>query len=341
MEVYINSCGSKKNKMISCFEKEYFIKMTDDKAYLDSLHVLRARIIYEAILEKGVYNLEKILLNTLGIIEHNATEMVVEFAYENGMTEELVKKIASIRYLNIEAYADVVKALLWCEVYHFLSTNKDVIAEGDSVFNNNFSMFGIGDITGLLQVDVFKDMCKVFNNINEAFEEKMTELKAKLPMKKMDYRFLDCFFINTYSQLLNRYIIIEANLNAWGYVLFWLACRNFYLEECEIESIDWSVDIDSSLNFALGATKQKWFDVRQCIVETILPQVYEDNGIIYYEVSETETIRELCGLLIFPNSYFPRRKNIMQKLLGIVSWEILIYQIFRKTYLKRIYHMLG
>ena len=151
--------------------------------------------------------------------------MVIEYAYENGMTEELVKRIASIRYLNIEAYADVVKALLWCEIYHFLSTNRDVITEGDSIFNNNFSMFGIGDITGLLQIDVFKDMCKVFNNINETFEEKMTELKAKLPMKKLDYRFLDCFFENNYSQLLSRYIIIETNLNAWGYVLFWLACR--------------------------------------------------------------------------------------------------------------------
>lgn len=287
---------SKKNKMISCFEKEYFIKMTDDKAYLESLHALRARIIYKVILEKGVYNLEKILLNTLGIIEHNATEMVIEYAYENGMTEELVKRIASIRYLNIEAYADVVKALLWCEVYHFLSTNRDVITEGDSIFNNNFSMLGIGDITGLLQIDVFKDMCKVFNNINETFEEKMTELKAKLPMKKIDYRFLDCFFKNNYSQLLSQYNIIEANLNAWGYVLFWLACRNFYLEECEIESVDWSVDIEASLNFALGATKQKWFNIRQCIAGTILPKVYEDNGIIYYEVSETEIFALLDAL---------------------------------------------
>lgn len=175
----VNCC--KKNKMLSCFEKEYFIKMTDDKTYIESLHVLRARIIYNVIMEQGIYNCEKTLLNTLGIIEHNATQMLVEYAYENGITEEWVNKIVSTKYMNIEVYADVTKALLWCEVYHFLCTNRDVIAEGDLLFNNNFSLFGIGDITGFLQLDVFEDICKIFDN-NEGFKEKMKELKSKLPM---------------------------------------------------------------------------------------------------------------------------------------------------------------
>lgn len=303
----------KKNKMLSCFEKEYFIKMTDDKAYIECLHVLRARIIYKVIMEQGLYNCEKILLNTLGIIEHNATQMLVEYVYENGITEELVNKIATIKYLNIEVYADMTKALLWCEVYHFLCMNSDVIAEGDRVFNNNFTLFGTGDITGLLQVDVF-------NNINEDFETKMKELKSKLPMQKIEYKFLDCLFQKTCDQLLVRYKIIEDDLNAWGYVLFWLACRNFYLEESDVEDIDWKADIDASLNFALSVTEQKWFNVRQHIAETILPQVFMTNGIIYYEVSESETFalldvfQENAEFNETPHARVMRVVNISQRL---------------------------
>lgn len=281
----VNCC--KKNKMLSCFENEYFIKMTDDKTYIESLHVLRARIIYNVIMEQGIYNCERTLLNTLGIIEHNATQMLVEYAYENGITEEWVNKIVSTKYMNIEVYADVTKALLWCEVYYFLCTNRDVIAEGDLLFNNNFSLFGIGDITGFLQLDVFEDICKIFDN-NEGFKEKMKELKSKLPMQKIEYKFLDCLFKKTYDQLQVLYKIDKDSLNAWGYVLFWLAHRNFYLEENDVIDIEWNADIDASLNFALGVTKQKWFNVRQCIAEKILQQVFIANGIIYYEVGETE-----------------------------------------------------
>lgn len=63
------------------------------------------------------------------------------------------------------------------------------------------------------------------------------------------------------------YKIDKDSLNAWGYVLFWLAYRNFYLEENDIVNVEWNADIDASLNFALGVTKQKWFNVRQCIAK--------------------------------------------------------------------------
>lgn len=281
----MNCC--KKNKMLFCFEKEYFIRMTDDKTYIESLHALRARIIYKVIMEQGIYNYEKILLNTLGIIEHNATQMLVEYAYENGVTKEWVNKIVSIKYMNIEVYADVTKALLWCEVYHFLCTNRNIISEGDLLLNNKFSLFGIGDITGFLQFDIFEDICKIFD-ISEGVKKKLIELKSKLPMQKIEYKFLDCLFKKTYNQLQAIYKIDKDSLNAWGYVLFWLAYRNFYLEENDIVNVEWNADIDASLNFALGVTKQKWFNVRQCIAKKILQQVFITNGIIYYEVSEKE-----------------------------------------------------
>lgn len=180
-----------KLKMIKHFEKEYFVKVTQNSTYVESLHVLRARIIYNILMEMGIFNKEDILINTLEIIEHNATQMLIEYVYEVGMTQELVGRIAKIRCLSIEIYADILKALLWCEIYYYFKINRKVIEEGDILFNKQFMFLGNTDITGLLQIDLLHDISKVFNEVNPHFEEQMTELLNKLPLLKLEYKFLD------------------------------------------------------------------------------------------------------------------------------------------------------
>ena len=71
--------------------------------------------------------------------------------------------------------------------------NKKVIEEGNLLFNNQFMFLGNTDITGLLEIDTLQDICKVFNNVKPDFEEQMRNQLSKLPMLKLDYRFLDCF----------------------------------------------------------------------------------------------------------------------------------------------------
>ena len=105
-----------KTKMIKHFEKEYFIKITQNNTYIECLHVLRARIIYNLLMERGIFDKENILMKTLGVIEHNATQILIEYVYGTRITEDFINKIANIEYLSIEVYADIVKALLWCEI---------------------------------------------------------------------------------------------------------------------------------------------------------------------------------------------------------------------------------
>ena len=141
-----------------------------------------------------MFDKENILMKTLGVIEHNATQMLIEYVYGTRITEDFINNIANIEYLSIEVYADIVKALLWCEIYYYYQMNKKVIEEGNLLFNNQFMFLGNTDITGLLEIDTLQDICKVFNNVKPDFEEQMRNQLSKLPMLKLDYRFLDCFF---------------------------------------------------------------------------------------------------------------------------------------------------
>lgn len=279
---------NQKLKMIKSFEKEYFIKITQNNTYVECLHVLRARLIYNLLMEKGIFNNEKIIMKTLGVVEHNATQMIIEYVDEMGITEELVNKIANVRYLGIEVYADIIKALLWCEIYFYYQINRKVIEEGNALFNNQFMFLGNADITGLLEVDLLHDICKVFNNVNPNFEEQMKTQLSKLPIQKLDYRFLDCFFEATYIEIENLYEIKEEDLTAWGYVLFWMSYRNYYIEEVWKDGIDWRVNIEGTLNYVLGISKQRWFNIRDRIIETIMPSILLENGVICYEVKDNE-----------------------------------------------------
>lgn len=320
-----------KNKMIKHFEKEYFIKITQNNTYIECLHVLRARIIYNLLMERGMFDKENILMKTLGVIEHNATQMLIEYVYGTRITEDFINKIANIEYLSIEIYADIVKALLWCEIHYYYQINKKVIEEGGLLFNNQFMFLGNTDITGLLEIDTLQDICKMFNNVKPDFEEQMRNQLNRLPMLKLDYRFLDCFFELTNKTISNLYEINEENLTAWGYVLFWMSYRNFILEQISEPDVDWKLNIEETLNYILGISKQGWFDMRDSIVEVIMPSILLENGVIYYEIKNSEVsaiINVLLGndqeqphsrimklISIFQRS-FPEKKKYNVKIVG-------------------------
>lgn len=320
-----------KFKMIKHFEKEYFIKIAQNNTYIECLHVLRARIIYNLLMERGIFDKENILIKTLGVIEHNATQMLIEYVYELGITEDFVNRIANIKYLSIEVYADIVKALLWCEIDYYYQVNKKVIEEGDFLFNNQFMFPGNTDITGLLEIDTLQDICKIFNDLKPDFEKQMRVQLDKLPMLKLDYRFLDCFFEITNKTIENLYEIKEENLTAWGYILFWMSYRNFILEQISEPDIDWKLNIEETLNYVLGIGKQGWFNMRDSIVEVIMPSILLENGVIYYEIKNNEVfviINVLPGndqeqphsrimklISIFQRS-FPEKKKYNVKIVG-------------------------
>lgn len=277
-------------KMIKYFEKEYFIKATVNNTYVECLHVLRAKIIFDTIMKKNVFDKERILINTLGVIEHNATQMVVEYIDEIGDVEGLINKLKDINYLSIEVYADVIKALLWCEVNVYSKVNSDIIQEGNKLFNNQFMFLGNADITGLLQIDSLQNIYEIFNKVDPRFEQQMKNQVSKLPFLKLQYKFLDSFLEATHKKIFEWFEIKDCDLTPWGYTLFWMAYRNLYLMEHPAVCITLNSNLEGILNFTLGISKQKLFNIRNEIAKTIMPSIFHENRVVYYEITENKVV---------------------------------------------------
>ena len=133
--------------------------------------------------------------------------------------------------------------------------------------------------------------------VNPHFEEQMTDQLNKLPLLKLEYKFLDAYLINTYKELNTWFQIRENALTAWGYILFWMSYRKIYLNEFSANDLDWNLNIEGTLNYVLGISKQGWFNARNRIAENILPAVLQENGVIYFEVTDDEDFALINVLL--------------------------------------------
>lgn len=323
-----------KQKMLKSFEREYFVRVSSNNEYLESLHVLRAKLIYEILVDKSICQREQMLITTLGVIEHNATQMIIEYVYEKNITNEMVSKLIKIEYQNIEIYADVIKALLWCEMYVYAKTNERIIQEGDVRINNFALAIGKADVTGLLNIeDETEEMIKTVNTIFPNSETVIRNLLNKLPMKTMDYRFLDHFMEETYDQLSERYVLLKpSELTAWGYVLFWLAQRGFFVTKFPGDmDINWKENIDKALNYSLGICMQNNYGLRDEIATEILPIIWKENGVIFEdhegdevlgyidvlsECSESESHKRLMKMIGIYRRLFPEKKKYNVKIIG-------------------------
>ena len=215
---------------------------------------------------------------------------LVDYIYNSDISDRLVELLCSIKYDSWSMYANVLKGLLWGEVYHFYSTNKDVIIEGDKLINNIFVLIGVTDITGYLPDIDLSSFWEILNwNSNKVAEIQATV--SKLNPRTVSYEFIDKFIVATDSLPLHAQLSYDE-LTPAGFVLYWLALRNVFIpeESLNLKNMDAVTQkyVDSFLDFLVGVQAQKWNTIYNNIKNDLELLVYEYYGIIYCEVTDEE-----------------------------------------------------
>ena len=75
-----------------------------------------------------------------------------------------------------------------------------------------------------------------------------------------------------------------------------MSYRKIYLNEFSANDLDWNLNIEGTLNYVLGISKQGWFNARNRIAENILPAVLQENGVIYFEVTIPASAEEAYSI---------------------------------------------
>ena len=274
-------------KMLLQFEKEYFIRISSDNQYIESLHAVRAEILYEILKQNSMMDEETILLHSLNSVNEFFQSMLVRYFFNHSNIENLINKIADIEFNSWTGYASVLSALLWLDTYRLYLNNKQVIEQGNKLLSGNFIMF-TGDATGYIDFDS-SEMINVFTKINPRVAEILRELINSLPQSKIDYYYTD-IFVNSIKIRLNTLEILPTdNLSEVGFVLFWLAQRNIFIDGilCErlIDNLT-GYSVDSILDLLVGIQVQNQKKLYELIVDYLIPVICHKYNIIRLNIDE-------------------------------------------------------
>lgn len=304
---------SQRLKMLKIFEKEYFIRQTDN-GNIECLHALRAIILNKIISDINSYSEEDLLIITLRSIQRNALVMVVEYIYNHDINDTFIVRLSTVSYDSWQLYAGVLQALLWGSVYSYFQTNRAIIEAGDAIFNGTFAMIGLGDVTGYLKkidMSIFYDIVK---KDNEDRYRKMQEIKSKVENSKLDYHFIDSFFSNTYCNLPTYEKIDTEELTPCGFSLFWMALRDFFpTPPSDMSSLKVSLsNKDNYLNLLVGVQMQKWWDIYKSLKKDVEQLIINRFSIVYLNTDGDEVQAFAISNVFSSESKFPSNDSIME-----------------------------
>jgi len=282
---------NQQRRMMMTFENEYFLKTTDDGKIVESLHALRATLLYEILCIVSLTDELSILISTLKTIDSNALIMVISHIYENGIEDSFVDALATIPYKSWNLYAGCLRGLLWAEVHTFLVENKAIFDEGDKEVNNTFLRICVTDVTGLINVDM-NDFWYILEQKNPGHKAKVDKVLDKLPSKKILYRYVKRFAEKTRTSLPLQKHLHPNELTLAGYSLFWLAKLGFEIPENEVEvsvppnAIEES--LDEYLNFLVGVQEQNWKSLYVSAYDQIKEQLIIKYNLVCFDDSSDE-----------------------------------------------------
>ncbi|MEQ5998975.1 hypothetical protein U2I83_05500 [Bacillus amyloliquefaciens] len=298
-KLFSNISIKNKGKMIYLLEREYLLRVSTDNKKINSLHVLRANIISEVLLDFLFADEKDVISKILNSVNESVLFMLTSYYYDNDIDEEFICVLKNINYDSWKCYSSVVRSLIWYELMNFYLANQQVIFELDEIMPGKFPMLLLGDVTGLYPHYNGKELFDTIREHQPDRVEKMEKLLDSIKTRSLGYTTVDEFMGGTVDKLpICRGVDLEE-FNSAGYGLFWLALRGFYVDKgiiCLPEGIENNGEyLDALLNLLVGIQQQKLTEVYEGIFLKLLEQIKNRYAIVY--LSENEDMYEAVCII--------------------------------------------
>ncbi|MCB5953254.1 hypothetical protein LI951_14355 [Enterococcus sp. BWT-B8] len=312
---------NKASTVLYLYEQEYLIKVTDENKKIESLHVLRAKILSKVLLNYLYISEEDIVFGVIESTFSSVLFLLVSFYCDNEINSRFINLLGCLHFNSWETYSSVIKSLLWLDVRILYLKNKSILEELDKLSPGNFPIFLLGDITGYIPNFDGKESFEFLREFQPERVEKSEILIEKIPQKTLNFIMLD-EFINV-SKLNLPYISMKraTEISSVGYSLFWFANRGVYLNELQqllpLQLPDKKELLDALLNLAIGIQYQKWNDVYDRYYPLLLKMLKEQYSIVY--LSEKNNKYEVLYLLNMYDSESASEQYSNESIMAVVG----------------------
>lgn len=278
------------DKMIYLFEKEYLLRETENKIYIEPLHAIRAEIIYSILKDLGLYPEEDLLLSAIKCVDDHSQMLIVNHCYSNQYSLDLIENIAMLSFDKWSNYASTVNGILWIEVYNLYQLDREVLLEGDKVSSNAFGFLALPDVSGLLGEVELSSFFEILQKTNPQRFELFKEIFGRIPQKHLEYSFIDRFFELSKGTLPSYLPDKNHEISDLGFVLFWLSIRGFlispFFDMNKVVQLIGVADIDNMLDLTEGIYYQKWHGIYSAVLPIMRDCVCSKFRVIVLEEAD-------------------------------------------------------
>ncbi|MFK4473219.1 hypothetical protein ABH897_002950 [Paenibacillus sp. RC73] len=273
---------------------EYLIRSSVDGRYIESLHSVRADIIFSILQKEMVLEERNILLQSLACVDNHLPQLLLFHYFTNNEIEiGLIGQIAEVEYLDWVAYGRTLNTMLWLDVKLFVDENKGIF---DIIFEQNGSawkMFAPMDISGEIAPGTFA-ATDFLQHVHA--KEKMF---SHLEMVKKSFKSLTLSYFITdkwleLSSIPTKLPDSDLEWSNFGYTFFWAKLRKKKIEihfsNHEILAAMKEGKIESKIDAALGLYQQGFLELYNDSELILRKRLIYQHKILLLNVTEEEVI---------------------------------------------------
>lgn len=207
--------------------EEYLIRNTNDGRYLEALHPIRAKILYEILKDEILYPEDALLLSCLACSEkHFMKILVFHYFIEHKPTDSIIDQLTNIQYKDWEGFAGVLEAMIWLDIRNFISRNAAVFDVLIKDKGKCWHIFAPLDISNMLCPNEI--LAEQMAKLKPKLQEEALKIREKFVSMSIDYCYCDIWLKSPIPDHLPTYDIEWMYM---GYVLFWMSKRQRRVKE--------------------------------------------------------------------------------------------------------------
>lgn len=286
------------NNLFSALDRmyaEYLIRNSLDGRYIEALHPIRAKVLYDILKDAVLYPESGLILSCISYSEkHYVKILLLNYFIEHDVDDQIIIKLSEILYQDWEAYSGVIDTMLWLDVRSFINKNNLTLDWLIKEKGQGWLCFAPLDVSGYIRPN--ETMAEKLNIVNPKILEEASRIKSMFTSLALDYHFIDLWLSLSSIPIVMPFYDIE-----WmflGYSLFWMSKRGKYvniffdidniMEDMKIGTIEYKAAA------LYGFFYQHYDQVYNKCSEILLNRVISEHSVIY--LSEDE-MRIKCGFV--------------------------------------------
>lgn len=291
------------SKLLQQFEKEFFVKISDNGERIKCLHSVRAHLIIKCLEGKFGFNYLQALLLTLSVIDNSTIYLLLEYFSKNKVSEEVVDEFSNISFEDLSVVEDILRGLLWLSITDYLSVNKKVIEEGNRIFTNNYVMIALGDITGFIDTrQTTSDLLKIYDKKRPGIIDEVNSLINRQTTRFLEYEYPKRFLENIANSIIEFVEKKTVNTRSLGYILFWANKLGVSISISSEIDVKEPKDYMGLLGLVKGLISQGLYSKADEIKDKYEKTLLSDANIVSLYIKDNEIFAE-----VVPN-YYPESK---------------------------------